>query len=731
MSNFIFYCKQFMFFPLIFFSVPFNAFSQAEYVDINRTRDLNLNGYVLINIRPVNNVGVNGNIPGWLHNYGWGCNHPLEDAIYLMENRVLDVGNNLNLNADEGFVNCWIENSSRDFSAAMIRSEDTFTFGLFELRCVLPNSKFSTPAFWLFGEGNNKSPYNEIDVFEGGPSDWIVQCNHSATIDPQSGIIRRVSEHESINSLPGTTFGGSAVTYALRWDPNKIVWYINGIPVRTKLECLNNPLSTTVVPSAAMQIFVNNGITTRNLDFNRYLPDGPDPLIIEDLRVYRRNIEPQDPNVPICNFTLMGENSNDCENPINIEYTKNVPIMVDLNNSYLPEHRLLWLIYDIQSNCASENVILDAGEVDFCADYNTKYIFNLNEVIDELSEIELNNLYRLRIVPFNPLLNIYDFNSACDVVFNPVTCIDRIEYRVNGIDVCVGSIEVCTETVITIGDNHGKSRIILDLSTVQTCENKIFVAIQESDQFYNLYNNEVSSWLDVGQLSNRANFDLEDFAKSNGLNLCDNTYYRVKVATTTANNIWIEKTQLILLEECTINFIPTINEQIGTMPININQGDEIYLDLTTNNFCSKNYTVSIINHNTNELIARKHFNFYSSTVFLTHEDDSYTTGRIDLRNLIDRPSPNPDSSYILECGIVYDVFITTDGDVCDNSFTRMISFELEECTDNTSEFMWRSDICWRRGVFVFDDYNPLTIPGHLDEPDINPDVYLFAPNMIS
>jgi hypothetical protein len=697
--------------------------SQGEYVDIGRPRNVNLDNYTQVNISPITNVSPNGVIPGWLHDYGWGCCHPLEDAIFALPNRQL-INQQLNLVPIEGNSVCGLDNSQREFSTGMIRSVQKFKYGFFELNCNTPNSKFATPAFWLFGEGDAKSPYNEIDVFEGSTGDWIVQCNHSGYIDNQNHL-QRVSEHETISSLPGTNFGGANVTYSLRWDPNKIVWYINGIPVRTKLECPDNPLSTTLVPSTNMEILVNYGITFRPHDFMYYLPDGFNNFIINNLRVFRRNYTPPfEFDKPVCNFSIENGNSTDCQLPTEIEYSQYVPIIVDLNDGYYPSHKFIWLLYNINENCIDPELI-DGGEIDFCNEYNTKYSFDLNELL-ELSNIilDMNELYELEIIPYNTINNSYDDNFSCSRYFRTIPCNDRVEYRVNGIDVCQGSIETCTITINT-ADNHGKSRLVLDLTPVKTCEDKIFVSIQESDANYDRIGPEVFAWLNSEQLINRKHFNLEGFSEANNLILCPNTYYRIKVATTTGNNTWIEKTQLIFIEECQVNFIPTINEQQPGPIINIEQGDPIYLDLTENDLCSNDFRVVIQEALTGTLIARRDFEYYYQDNFIAHNDDRYTAGRIDLRNLIE------DSSYILNCDVVYIVNVSTFGSICDDQILRTISFQINNCIQNTSDFLWRSNICWGRGEFEYDDYDVLTLATNDIEPIINPNVYLFSPDLIS
>src|SRR5690606_28036232 len=54
----------------------------------------------------------------------------------------------------------------------------TYKYGYFEARIKNPKAQMMWPAFWLFGEKNSKSKWNEIDCFEFGTGDGLIMTNH-------------------------------------------------------------------------------------------------------------------------------------------------------------------------------------------------------------------------------------------------------------------------------------------------------------------------------------------------------------------------------------------------------------------------------------------------------------------------------------------------------------------------------------------------------------------------
>jgi beta-glucanase (GH16 family) len=125
------------------------------------------------------------------------------------------------------------------YTSAMVYSKKKYLYGYFEIRAKIPHDgTVLWPAFWLWaGDGG----YREIDVFEfGGSSPNTVGMNMHIEPAMEGGYVH--SLHDSTppynNNYPGsyTLPGGPGVsqafhTYSVRWSPNNVVWYVDGLPV--------------------------------------------------------------------------------------------------------------------------------------------------------------------------------------------------------------------------------------------------------------------------------------------------------------------------------------------------------------------------------------------------------------------------------------------------------------------------------------------------------------------
>jgi beta-glucanase (GH16 family) len=162
----------------------------------------------------------------------------------------------------------------------------SWKYGYFEARIKNPKAQLAYPAFWLFGEPNSKSKWNEIDCFEQGAGDCLVMSNHyQATSNP----LDHNAPHKWINSLPQQSFGNTWVTYAVKWEPNKIIWYINNVPIRIETD---RPPSTSIIPSTAMWVIAGQGLTEKQswaTPVTLNLPKlFPNEMEVDYIRVFQR-----------------------------------------------------------------------------------------------------------------------------------------------------------------------------------------------------------------------------------------------------------------------------------------------------------------------------------------------------------------------------------------------------------------------------------------------------------
>jgi len=124
----------------------------------------------------------------------------------------------------------------QDFMSGVISTYDKFyrKYGYFEARIKIPNHDGTFPAFWLFhqkrrSEGTQKT---EIDIMENlGHAPWYIYNSFHYFKDVSSSYGGR---HQFIKPTPsgqiysGTDYSDNFHTYAVKWEPGHIVWYIDG-----------------------------------------------------------------------------------------------------------------------------------------------------------------------------------------------------------------------------------------------------------------------------------------------------------------------------------------------------------------------------------------------------------------------------------------------------------------------------------------------------------------------
>ncbi len=149
------------------------------------------------------------------------------------------------------------DNIPFNFTSGMVYSKFDFTFGKFEIRCKIPQLNGLFPAFWLYGHCGQ-----EIDIFEF--------TNASATSDPAVDAGHVITTYHKVYdcSIPednqcdygftrsyDTDLSADFHTYAVEWNENKIVWFLDGKVLRevyrlweTSSPLTNNSLFTYANP---------------------------------------------------------------------------------------------------------------------------------------------------------------------------------------------------------------------------------------------------------------------------------------------------------------------------------------------------------------------------------------------------------------------------------------------------------------------------------------------------
>jgi beta-glucanase (GH16 family) len=147
-----------------------------------------------------------------------------------------------------------------DYLTSCIWSVDTFRYGYFECRAVVPEGKGLWPAFWLFGQ-NGK---DEIDIME---------CKGERSKDVHVDIhLPERKDFVKNNIGLKKDWGGwvkmktpivnDTIIYSGVWLPNSLTYFVNGVPVSHFEGDFSTP----------MNVIVNLAVARDNYPFN----PGPD-----------------------------------------------------------------------------------------------------------------------------------------------------------------------------------------------------------------------------------------------------------------------------------------------------------------------------------------------------------------------------------------------------------------------------------------------------------------------
>ena len=119
-----------------------------------------------------------------------------------------------------------LENRLFNYTAAHIRSKAKFTYGYYEIRSKISNSKNSVgQTFWFWGQDNIEG-YREIDVFETSssyPNTYPMAQHYGA-----APCINKYDYNNQTHTPINFDLTADFHTYGLDWQPNYIAYYIDG-----------------------------------------------------------------------------------------------------------------------------------------------------------------------------------------------------------------------------------------------------------------------------------------------------------------------------------------------------------------------------------------------------------------------------------------------------------------------------------------------------------------------
>jgi beta-glucanase (GH16 family) len=118
------------------------------------------------------------------------------------------------------------------FYSGMISSDPNkrFIYGVFEIRSRSDAINGTWPAFWLIRDPDNINAGGEIDIFEN--------IGNQPTVTHQTWHSHIPNNHIAFGG-PYTYPNGGTInqwhTYAVKWEPGRVRWYVDGIQTREVL----------------------------------------------------------------------------------------------------------------------------------------------------------------------------------------------------------------------------------------------------------------------------------------------------------------------------------------------------------------------------------------------------------------------------------------------------------------------------------------------------------------
>lgn len=201
----------------------------ASSGDVITGGDLNLDGYSLVWEDNFDGPGLNRN--DWnveLHEPGW-VNAELQEYVDSEENIFFENGN-LVIRPVKSTVNGKIHYTSGRIST---QNKKDFTYGVFEARLKVPEGNGFLPAFWLMATDENVYGQwprcGEIDIMEV----------HGSDTRTTYGTIHYGNPHrqsQATRTLRNGTFADSFHTFAVKWEPGEISWYVDGFLIHRENE---------------------------------------------------------------------------------------------------------------------------------------------------------------------------------------------------------------------------------------------------------------------------------------------------------------------------------------------------------------------------------------------------------------------------------------------------------------------------------------------------------------
>lgn len=211
----------------------------------------------------------------WDTCYWWaptGCNNGGSGDMqwYQPDDVIVDNGV-LHLRAQRRSMNGY------NYTSGMITSHDKYSFqyGYAEMRAKLPKGKGFWPSFWFLPQSSAWPP--ELDAMEYLGHD-PTRVHMSLHYKGSSG-----NPEATFSNWAGPDFSADFHTFAVQWDPNYIIWYVDGVE-RKRYEVSGDIPKEPMYVAASLALAA--GWTNTPPDNTTPLPNSMD---IDYIKVWQRN----------------------------------------------------------------------------------------------------------------------------------------------------------------------------------------------------------------------------------------------------------------------------------------------------------------------------------------------------------------------------------------------------------------------------------------------------------
>lgn len=322
----------------------------------------------------------------------WQRHHGNELQYYLDDNIVLSDGLlKLTAKREPGYYPCYDIDAMGnhyshqeyfEYTSGWIQTKANFQYGLFEIRCKIPEGKGFWPAFWLFGGDR------EIDIFEfRGDSINSPYFTVHNWEESHYYCCTRFDLQEN--------FSDSYHIFSLEWDDIKLIYRIDNVVKKTiyRYKTLNGVevnslnylpsslyLQNPYFPRKAQHLIINLAISENGGGMeNASAPDAttvfPSSFDIDYIRVYKKN----NPNVnrSLCQIDLKTDPS--------VTTADNIVLGGCEGDSIIKDNQ-------VSINIANEAIILSDG---FYAAPGSVFIAQINNDATRsvVANIDMDNTY--------------------------------------------------------------------------------------------------------------------------------------------------------------------------------------------------------------------------------------------------------------------------------------------------------------------------------------------------